>query len=173
MCGFSVSEVEGVCLMRQKSFLTTYLWNPRGFSLIELVVVIAVIGILAGILASNLISQMPKYRLNGATRQLAWDLMAARIQAIGRNRKSKVFFPNNHQYKTCYDANNDGTVDDCEGNGLTKDIQRYYSDVTIIPNNEPIFLPKGTVTNLPSIIVSNPAGSKIITISIAGRVKIK
>ena len=156
----------------QKSFLTTHLWNPRGFTLVELIVVIAVIGISAGILAPNLISQIQKYRLNGATRQLAWDLMAARMQAIGRNRRSKVFFPNNRQYKTCYDANNDGTVDDCEGNGPTKDIQRNYSDVTITPNNEPIFLPNGTVTNLPSIIVENPAGSKTITISIAGRVKI-
>ena len=41
--------------------------------------------------------------------------MSARMKAVSHNRKVKVFFTGNNQYKICEDADNNGSVDDCEG----------------------------------------------------------
>ena len=138
----------------------------------ELVVVIAVLGILAAIAVPGFVSQMPRYRLNGAARQAMGNLMGARMKAVNLNRRVKVFFFSSHEYRICDDADKNGTVVDGEGDVETKDIQREYHDVTISSTNNPIFFPRGTATNLATVTLTNSSGSKNITISIAGRVRI-
>jgi len=144
-----------------------------GFTRAELIIVMAIFGILTAIAIPNFISIMPKYRLNGAARQVMGDLMAARMKAVSLNKKVKVFFFNDHQYKICDDANNNGEVSDGEGDVQLRYIQAEYPDVTFNLNktSDPIFSPRGTATNR-TITLQNPSGSKKITISIAGRVKI-
>jgi len=159
--------------MAQDLHIKHMMRQAKGFTLLELMIVIAVLGILAAVAIPNFVSQMPKYRLNGAARQVMGDLMWARMQAVSLNRRVKVFFlSNNHEYKICDDADNNGTVADGEGDVQLKDIHNEYHDVTIGSNNDPIFSPRGTATNLPTITLTNPSGSKTITISIAGRVSI-
>ena len=146
--------------------------KESGFTLIELIIIIAILAIFAGIAVPNFLSYMPKHRLNGAARQVMGDLMAARMKAVSQNNEFKIFFlANGHEYMILDDDDNDGTADGGEWTE-TKDIQNGYQDVTIGSNNDPIFSPRGTATNLPTITLTNPSGSKIITISIAGRVKI-
>ncbi len=149
--------------MRQK--------QAKGFTLAELMVVIAIIGITTAIAIPYFVGQMPRYRLNGAARQVMGDLMWARMEAVSQNNEFKIFFLNNHEYRILDDDNNDGSVDGGEWT-KTKNIQDEYHDVTISSNNDPIFLPRGTATSLPTITLTNPSGSKTITISIAGRVSI-
>ena len=134
--------------------------------------VIGIMGIVASIAIPNYIGWLPKARLNGAARQVMGDLMAARMKAITQNNDFKIFFlANSHDYMILDDDDNDGTADVGEGTD-TKDIRDEYHDVTIFSNNDPIFSPRGTATNLPTITLTNSSGSKDITISIAGRVKI-
>jgi type IV fimbrial biogenesis protein FimT len=144
-----------------------------GFTLAELIIVMAIFGILTAIAIPTLVSMMPKYRLNGAARQVMGDLMAARMKAVSLNKKVKVFFFNDHQYKVCDDENNNGKVSDGEGDVQTIDIQIEYPDVKFDLNktSDPTFSPRGTATNR-TITLQNSSGSKKITISIAGRVKI-
>jgi type IV fimbrial biogenesis protein FimT len=147
--------------------------SKTGFTLIELMIVIAVMAVMITIAAPTFQTYMAQSRLKGAAREVASDLMAARMQAIKENNKFKVsFIINDHQYTILDDDNNNGTADSGETT-QTKDIQTTYHDVTIENyTNNPIFLSNGTATNLTTVTLSNSTGSRDVTVAITGRVKI-
>jgi type IV fimbrial biogenesis protein FimT len=147
--------------------------RTAGFTLMEMIVVVAVFSILAAIAIPSFMSLLPGMRLNGAARQVLGDLMAARMKAVKLNQRTKVFFDNRYQYRICDDADNNDTVTSGEGDVEDKSIQANYQDVSFDLNNtsDPVFFPKGTATNR-TITLRNSSGSKSITVSIAGRVKI-
>jgi len=144
----------------------------KGFTLIELMIVIAIIGILAGILAPNLKNYMAQRRLNGAARQVMGDLMAARMKAVSLNQRVKVSFIDSHQYEIWNDANSDGTVDNDEGDDIAKDIHQDYHDVTFSATANPVFQPRGTVSPGTTVTLTNSSGSRYVKVAIAGRVMI-
>jgi len=145
-------------------------YKERGFTLVELIIVIAIMAILAAIAAPNYQSFMTQRRLNGAARQFMSDLMLARMQAVTQNNNFKVSFRNYHEYQILDDDNNNGTADTGEAL-VIKNIQTDYHDVTFSRIASPVFEPRGTAINT-SATVTNPAGSKTISVNIAGRVKI-
>ena len=150
---------------------------PAGFTTIELIICVAIIGIMTAIGVPNYLSYIPKARLNGATRMVISDLMAARMKAVQLNTRTKVFFINNYEYKICDDANGDGTVANGEGDAVLKDIQSEYPDVRLYFYTNPIFLPRGTATNdydstYTYVWTWNGTSLKRIGINVAGRIKI-
>jgi len=147
--------------------------NQKGFSLIELIVVITIIAIAVGIIIPVYSSMKPKLRLNGAARQIHGDLMRAKMQAVSQNNKFRIIYVDDHQYKILDD---DDDSDDVNGNEsiVTKDIQTNYYDVTYSSSNSNnlIFSPRGTAANLTTITLTNPCGTSTVSVSITGRIKI-
>lgn len=66
--------------------------DSSGFTLIETLLVVAVIGVLAGITAPVVSAGMDRYEVISASQQVAGAIRTARYQAVGRNMVLRVRF---------------------------------------------------------------------------------
>lgn len=73
-----------------KTARSLILKRQAGFTLIETLIVLAVIGILVLISAPAFLSMMNRFKLTGTTRELASLMQAARYEAIKMNAPSQV-----------------------------------------------------------------------------------
>ena len=150
--------------------------DSQGVTLVEILVVTIIIGLMAQIAAVNLIGQMPKHRLQGATNQMIWDLMAARMKAIMQNNsRIKVTFPNNHAYTIWDDADDDDAIDAGEVIAKSNDLSEQYHDVTIatpLPSTF-AFSSRGTSSLVQDINLGNESGATRITVSRTGKASMK
>jgi prepilin-type N-terminal cleavage/methylation domain-containing protein len=150
--------------------IVKHLWNHKGLTLIELLIVTAIFGIMAEVVDYGFLRQMPKRRLQGAATLVAWDLMEARSLAIKQHSQIRLSFPDNHVYTIWNDVNHNGAVDTNEES--VKDIQQQYGDIifdiseTDVAN--PLFTSRGTSSGNSSILIKSSAGSKTISINISG-----
>ncbi|MCR4309397.1 MAG: GspH/FimT family pseudopilin [Deltaproteobacteria bacterium] len=96
-----------------------------GFTLVEILITLAILGILLTIAVGNFGGLNEKYKVEAETKQLYADLMDARGRATQRDRISFVQV-NDNGYKTFEDTN---PVPDGDGNLTVGDTQ--VADVTV------------------------------------------
>lgn len=77
--------------------------EKKGFTLIEMLIVVVIIGVLAGIAIPNIATQIPHYRLKAATRNLVSNMIKAKSQAISDNTSYIIDFNDySHQDPNTY-----------------------------------------------------------------------
>ena len=135
----------------------------RGFSLLEVLVVFAIFGVLVGFSSISFLHSSDKYRLQKAVWEIHSNLNYARFKAIFNGTKSRMSFD-----RCGY------TIErlDLETGEWKVEAAIILEGVVIQSNNDPVFHPQGTVSNLASIIVTNSWGAYKITLAISGRIKI-
>lgn len=69
----------------------------RGFSMIEVVVILLVIAMIAAFVVPQIVNYMRKYRLGVASRNVATALQRARFLATSNNKRAGVFIPGAQQ----------------------------------------------------------------------------
>ncbi|HEX8949260.1 MAG TPA: GspH/FimT family pseudopilin [Dissulfurispiraceae bacterium] len=84
--------------------------NKNGFTLLELLIVITIIGVLAAIATTNFGSWTLKANIEAQIREMYGDLMNAQIRAMSTNRIHFVDFSGT-QYTITDDLDGDGTKD--------------------------------------------------------------
>lgn len=136
------------------------IFRLSGFTLYEMMTVIAVIAVITGISLFNYLSWVPGIRLNAAARQVMSDLTAARMSSIKENASVAVSLVNNHAYEIAV-GDRPATI---------KDFRPDYPGV-VINFTTVIFTSRGT-TSPKTLTLQNSYGIKKITVAITGRIKI-
>ncbi len=74
--------------------------NKKAFTLVELMVVIAIFGIISLIAAPNIVTGLPKYRIKRAAKDITSKIRAARSEAIKTSSDATIEFDlANNRYK--------------------------------------------------------------------------
>jgi prepilin-type N-terminal cleavage/methylation domain-containing protein len=95
-----------------------------GFTMIELVIVIALLGILAAIAIPGFIHWGPDIRLKAAARDLTSDMALAKLRAIRENANVVLTFNTGNNRYTIF-------VDNGAGGGVPKDYKLNGSEVVV------------------------------------------
>jgi len=109
--------------------------NRRGITLLEVLIVIAVVGIIFSITAIPLLNSLPTYSLRSASQQIASDFRWARQKAIAENNIFLVRFnKTNNQYDIVDDDNNNLAWEQGERlKGPIKPSQSVFLDTIAFP----------------------------------------
>lgn len=91
------------------------LFKRNGFSLVELIIVIAIIGISVSIVTLNFNQWTKKTNIEKETRELYSDLNEARMQSIYTKKRHSIVFPTANsyvlkQYSSLNEASANGTI---------------------------------------------------------------
>jgi prepilin-type N-terminal cleavage/methylation domain-containing protein len=138
--------------------------NERGYSLIEMLVVVAIIAIVSLVTVPNFINMQRSAKMKTSLRQITGDIRSARQHAITKNRRTMISFKTGtteHAYRfyeeTVDAAGNPVWV--ALPNQAIKELdETVYFSTTNFPNtinddaltlNDIIFHPTGTVQNVP------------------------
>jgi prepilin-type N-terminal cleavage/methylation domain-containing protein len=66
--------------------------NNEGVTLVELVVVLVIVAIMAGLLVPNIGAWLPNYRLRSATRDIVSTMRTAQMKAVSNNVQYRINF---------------------------------------------------------------------------------
>ena len=155
--------------------------NSQGFSLLELLLVITLLGILTGITSLQLAPLLQRVSVNSGVRQVVADLQLVRMQAIAYNRRLRVTFqPGSDTY--LIEKRENGRWQDHRLHSHNRADDESGSiplptSVTVLTANsrgDVIFVPRGHVDGGMTLTLASPDGqfSKRIVINLAGRVRI-
>ncbi len=153
-----------------------------GFTLLELLLVIVLLGILGGLASLQVAPLLSRTRLDRGAKQVATDLQAVKMKAIAQNRSFRVTFrPGTRDY----------VVDKSEGSSWqrhaldTHDPGTSNDALIVLPlgvsitavnsGGDVIFVPRGYVDAGITITLGTVTGveRKRVVVNLAGRVRIE
>jgi general secretion pathway protein H len=145
--------------------------NQKGITLIELVVVMAIIAIGAALTTPNISGWLPSYRLRSATRDVASTLRLAQIKAVSSNTPYRVAFDTvNESYILQYQDTGGGWL--TEGEALSLPTGVKFN--TTFAGNITTFLPNSTATDGNVTLNNNKGANKRIRLlGLTGRIRIE
>lgn len=119
----------------------------RGFSLVELIVVVSIICIVAGVMVPQILTYMRNYEIQAAAQEVASSIQTARMKAVAKNVNLGVMFE-------VRDDRNYGWVVEDDLDTVT------VPNWTTVADEADLFLPAGgqspTLLSLPTAVVFDP-----------------
>jgi prepilin-type N-terminal cleavage/methylation domain-containing protein len=162
--------------------------SSGGFTLVEVLTAVAVMGVVSAIAATNFNTFFPPYRTRGAALEIAGDMNFARLSAIKEGRRYAFVPQAGTRYQIAY-TNNLGVQVVVKNVTVDADYPQVRFGATAIPNDpyggavgaaspavSIVFNSDGTVTNAapvyiePTIDASN--AQNVVWVTSAGRIRI-
>ncbi|MCL6582924.1 MAG: prepilin-type N-terminal cleavage/methylation domain-containing protein [bacterium] len=159
---------------------TQLLSHQTGFTILEIMTVLAILSILIAMAGPGLLNMMPMIRLNNATQGIVNDLQFARMRSITTSKEYRLNFdPSTESYRIEEGDRSEGS----SWPGSLVDLERrlndqssmfYQKDIDIESvTQNPVFTPKGLCSTNSTIKIKNSAGGKKkITVNLAGGIKV-
>lgn len=169
--------------------------NRRGFSLVEMMLTVALIGITGLIAAPEMLDTVPKYRVEGATKGLASQMQAVRMRAVAKNLTHHVLFDAAAQTITVQEEDSSGNRTTVQTTRLATEFPKVSLGYHAVTNPdgsgtisqaasfgasssaEAVFLPNGTMVEsgafylLPTADVSGSRNDRLrgVQVGLAGQ----
>jgi prepilin-type N-terminal cleavage/methylation domain-containing protein len=146
--------------------------KSEGFTLIELMAVIIIMGIMAAIAIPSLTGNLPQQRLIGGRDQVISDLTITRQRSINEDACYGISVnpADRNQYRIFLDADRDGVFD--TGETVASSL-RLPMGVTFVGNLDVSFLPNGTLTTAVASnvgFINNKGQTASLTLMFSGMV---
>lgn len=150
----------------------------KGFTLLELMIVIALIGILAGVMTPSFLQWRDRSKVKGDASELRSVFEYAKLRAIKHNTNVVVTFPDATSFQAFIDTNKNGAQDAGEDRLANRTLS---PGVTITGNtfvgNDMAFNPRGMANGPAStgtVTMTSPGGeSYSVVVSSFGRVRME
>jgi prepilin-type N-terminal cleavage/methylation domain-containing protein len=151
--------------------------GPRGFSLIEMLVVIGILAITAIVTIPNVIAWRNGMQLRAAVNELRSDLESAKTRAVKENATVTVAFdPTAGQYRMTYLDQVANTIllkSQTLPAGVRIDTENPTHTLDSLPGNQTSFSSRGTAGACTIVLANHQGRTKSVGITFIGKIEIK
>lgn len=159
----------GNYLVPNKPLISPPRTTRNGFSLLELLVVIVIMGVMAAVGAPSLVSMLSSVRVKGATSKLHVALLMARSEAIKRNAVVTIV-PNTAGWAEGWEVRDAASaVLASEGQSRLVQITTAATQIVYLPSGRI----QGTAPSFTLANTNNSVSTKCVTIDLSGRPYVK
>jgi len=152
--------------------------RDKGFTLVELMITIAIVAVLAGIITPSFLQWRDRTKVRGDASTLRATFEAAKLRAIKHNTNAVVTFPDTTSYQAYIDTNQNNVRDAGETIFANRTLS---SGVSISENtftgNKMAFNPRGMANGPNStgtITLTSPGGNRYsVVVSSFGRIRLE
>jgi prepilin-type N-terminal cleavage/methylation domain-containing protein len=131
----------------------------RGFSVIELLIVLAIVGILAGIALPAWNRFLPQLHLSSSARLVHSELQSIRIRSVAENASFRLAYATG------------ATNIEIQRDGKTWSIKPLADGVSIIKTGSVTFSPRGTASGNRVRLMGRDGSCRHVVVSQTGRVR--